>query len=455
MKRFLLISLLLFSLLSCKQEKIAYTIISGKITNVANDTVRITDNLNQIITKTAVDKEGVFTDTIYNANGFYNFSDGNEHTAIYLENGSHLFIELDTKEFDESIKYTGVGSAENNYLAKKYLLDEKLGNPKELYIMEETDFLEKMNAFKSVLEKDIESDGFSKTFKDYENKNLQYEYALKLQAYARYHARLTGNKDFKVSESFPSLLKEERFDDEKMFTISNAYQQLASGSFFRKAMDISKRDSSLFQTVAIDEVKKIKSELIKNNLLAQLSFQVNTHNDKADELYKAIISLSTDKKFKKRLTKKHKLSTTLVKGAVSPKFNNYENYNGEKTSLTDYLGKYVYIDVWATWCAPCVAEIPALKKLNEQFKDKNIVFISLSIDKKRAHQTWKDMIKEKGMGGVQLFAPSDWKSDFAQDYGISSIPRFILIDKEGKIINPDAPRPSDSKLVDLFKKLAL
>ena len=146
------------------------------------------------------------------------------------------------------------------------------------------------------------------------------------------------------------------------------------------------------------------------------------------------------------------LKTKLVKGTESPAFENYENNNGDKTSLSDLKGKYVYVDVWATWCGPCKAEIPSLKKVEKAYEGKNIEFLSISVDALKDKEAWKKMIAEKEMGGVQLFATNSWESDFVTNYKINGIPRFILIGPNGNIITPDAPRPSDAKLIDLFFK---
>lgn len=132
-------------------------------------------------------------------------------------------------------------------------------------------------------------------------------------------------------------------------------------------------------------------------------------------------------------------------GQPSPLFT-YENFKGGNTSLADFKGKYVYIDVWATWCGPCRQEIPFLQKVEEKYHDKNIAFVSISIDKAKDHEKWKKMVKDKSLGGVQLFADKDWSSDFILAYGIDSIPRFILIGPDGKVINADALRPSDPAL---------
>jgi thiol-disulfide isomerase/thioredoxin len=139
------------------------------------------------------------------------------------------------------------------------------------------------------------------------------------------------------------------------------------------------------------------------------------------------------------------LEANKLNGSASPSFD-YENHKGGKTKLEDFKGRYVYVDVWATWCGPCRAEIPSLKKVEEKYHGKNIEFVSISIDVAKDHEKWKSFVAEKQLGGVQLFADKDWNSDFIKAYGIKGIPRFILIDPSGKIVKADAPRPSSPDL---------
>ena len=91
--------------------------------------------------------------------------------------------------------------------------------------------------------------------------------------------------------------------------------------------------------------------------------------------------------------------------------------------------------------------------MEKDFHNKNIAFVSTSIDVATAHDKWADMVKNEELGGIQLIADKDWKSQFVQDYGIQGIPRFILIDPAGNIVNADAPRPSNPKLVELLESL--
>ncbi|WP_010134723.1 TlpA family protein disulfide reductase [Ochrovirga pacifica] len=138
-------------------------------------------------------------------------------------------------------------------------------------------------------------------------------------------------------------------------------------------------------------------------------------------------------------------------GKPSPEFNDLENYKGGTTSLKDLRGNYVYIDVWATWCMPCLQQIPFLQKLEEKFHGKDIKFVSLSIDNPNAKDKWKQMISDKNMGGIQLFANGN--IPFVQDYQITGIPRFILLDKEGNIVDANAPRPSQPELEKILADL--
>lgn len=124
----------------------------------------------------------------------------------------------------------------------------------------------------------------------------------------------------------------------------------------------------------------------------------------------------------------------------------YKNEKGEEVSFSDFKGKFVYIDVWATWCAPCKAEAPYFKQLYKDFQGKDILFVSISLDKQEDHGKWKEQIIEEEMVGIQLFSDDAFNTRIAKDYKINGIPRFLLFDKEGKIIDANAKRPSNPEL---------
>ena len=122
----------------------------------------------------------------------------------------------------------------------------------------------------------------------------------------------------------------------------------------------------------------------------------------------------------------------------------YPDKDGNDVSLSDFVGSVVYVDVWATWCGPCRAEIPFLHDLEEEYRDKNVTFVGVSLDIEKNRQSWLDMMVEKEMKGVQIFA--DGWSQITKDYAINSIPRFMLFDSEGKVSDLDASRPSSEDI---------
>lgn len=128
----------------------------------------------------------------------------------------------------------------------------------------------------------------------------------------------------------------------------------------------------------------------------------------------------------------------------------YPDREGKAVSLSDFRGKVVLVDVWATWCGPCRDEVPHLVKLEKEMAGKEVIFIGVSLDKKKDHQEWLEVLEKEHMEGVQLFA--DGWSKIVADYKIKGIPRFMVFDREGRVVSADAPRPSDPALKMLLEK---
>ena len=335
MKKIIITLTTFLLLMACKNEPVIkdYVTLSGTMTNAITKELKILDNRNKVIKTISLNDDNFFTDTLKVSKGVYSITDGTDYASLYLENGYDIAMTLDTKEFDETLTFTGNGSDGSNYLAKKMLMQEQtFNNLNDLYVLEEDVFLNSIN--------------------DKKNEFIHLK----------------------------------------------------------------------------DEYKNLDSTLVAMD------------NNDTEMLFKFIAG---------QYSKASKMAK--LKGTPSPKFTNYENYNGGTTSLDDLKGKFVYIDVWATWCGPCKVEIPYLKEVEKEFHDKNIAFVSISVDKLGAYEAWKKMIAEKEMGGIQLFAGTD--SKFAEDYQIDGIPRFILIDDKGNIVNPDAPRPSNPKLKEVLDGL--
>ena len=213
-------------------------------------------------------------------------------------------------------------------------------------------------------------------------------------------------------------------------------KSLTNEEYWGKMNNVSNKQD--LDNLIFDFKKILKTRLASNNLSPNFLLEANRLME--SESQEMISSYQS-------ILQKQKLN-----GNVAAQFD-YLNFDGTKTKLSDFKGKYVYIDVWATWCGPCRGEIPSLQKVEEKYKDKNIAFVSISVDVQKDLEKWKKFVSDKALGGIQLFADKDWNSEFIKAFGIDSIPRFILIDPTGKVVNADAPRPSEPKLQVLLDEL--
>lgn len=444
---------LFFSLLATFTVAAETITLSGKITNTPDGKIKIWgESFDKEITLKA---DGSFSETFsIDYTGNYMLATKANRISLYLAKGTKLNITANDADFGKSLRYTGKGSAENQYIANKNIYVTAL-NQEELYKLDEAAFLSKTKEINTGLLGIYTAASFEDSkFKEKEARNINYFNQTFYVNYPQYHEHYAKIEGFKPTDAFPKLDPKINLDDNEEFLFSNAYKQLVNVKFNQAIESKITPEDQFMWKIAMPELKKIKSPSIRNSMAQLLGYEISSANPDSAELYKELMAISTNEIFKKDLTAKYDKIKTLVAGTPSPGFD-YENHAGGKTSLESLKGKYVYIDVWATWCGPCRQEIPSLQKVEEEYKTKNISFVSLSIDTKKDYDKWKKMVTDQKLGGIQLIADNDWTSKFAVDYAIMSIPRFILIDPDGKIVNADAPRPSDPKLVSLFNDLKI
>lgn len=454
-----LLSLICF--ISC-QDKEVITTLSGKIANAEAKTIKL-EGLN-FSKEINLNEDGTFSDTLQlDYNGLYSLVLSEEKQRfIYLENGFQLNVENNAKEFENSFVFRGTGSDENNFMLKKHQVIESVygkldswENVKPLFTLDEKAFIEKNELYKKEILKALDDAKLTnQNFVKLEKLDADFHV---LRLYASYPSNYgyftNGNLDFKASENFPKIGEDFSMDNEELFKFSYSYRELVGRHLGEKMYA---EGDSIQKPIekGLAALKTIKSKLIQSELVKNMMYELNGSTPNLETVYNEMMNYSLDEKFKKELTDKFEIVKNLAKGLPSPTFD-YENINGGKTSLESLKGKFVYIDVWATWCGPCIAEIPALKDIEKEYHGKNIEFVSISIDAKKDHEKWEKMVANKELKGIQLFADNDWKSDFVKSYAIDGIPRFILIDTEGKIVNADAPRPSDKKLKEALKEVGL
>ncbi len=130
-------------------------------------------------------------------------------------------------------------------------------------------------------------------------------------------------------------------------------------------------------------------------------------------------------------------------GKTAPSFT-LKNDKGEIYSLADFRGKVVYLDLWASWCAPCREQVPALRELYEKYKnDDGVVIVGIAVHD--AYNRWLKALEEDKPGWLQLY---DADGVVARAYEANAIPKYILIDKKGNIVDMNAPKPSNIEVLE-------
>ncbi|MDP2687613.1 MAG: TlpA disulfide reductase family protein [Aequorivita sp.] len=454
MKKLSLFILVLFAIACKQEEKPQYSVISGTVENNTAETVLVRGN--NFENRIQIGENGSFTDTLRFADdGFYELYVGRERTGIYLEKGENLSVTLNADEFDETLKYSGDLANVNNFLAAKYLWNEKNLDFKEVFSMDEELFFEQLETNQKSIDSLYAANQISdENFKNKLAEEDKYSRAIMLENYKDAHRYYTGVEDFNVSDGFYDELKNINFKDTLAYRNSVAYQNLLEAHFTRLVSEETLESGNTGQTVLY--LKKVNEALpngyAKDKMMSsylQYGLKPDASLDEAYNLYK---NSNPNPENLAKITEHYNKLKAITEGNPSPNFN-YENHKGGTTALTDLKGKYVYIDVWATWCGPCLREIPALLQVEKDYHGKNIQFVSISIDEAKDYDKWKAMVTEKQLGGIQLMADNNWKSKFVKEYAILGIPRFILIDPQGNIVSADAPRPSDPELRKTFDGL--
>lgn len=477
MNRIIFIILLAPLLSACNHETdiVDYAILSGEIKNSSADEVEITDynyltyfvvRRNSLVKTIKVEDDGTFQDTLYNTGDkTYQLKIGSR-PLIYLRDGYNLHMTADMNDFDNTLTFSGIGSEPNNFNQLK----ERLGKSFNAdFRLSEKLYIAKKDSVKNVLEAALNKISNEAAFVEAEQFNIECHRLYSLYTYQSWHRSFTKDTSFEVSSDFPmkqispELIDGFDYNNEKKYNQSIFYRNIENLRIRNNIKQIANKENLHYTDAKIEYLRR-NTNLHESLVYSQLTTPLQNFSMKdiegTNELYQKLMAFAKGKdkleaKIQNYYDEVMAEAKKLGVGQPSPKFVNYENYHGGTSSLDDYKGKYVFIDFWATWCGPCLKQIPHLKKIEEKYHNHNIVFIGISTDKQKDKSKWREYVEKYEMGGEQLLTDKSSYSDFYQDYGIKSIPRFILIDPNGNIVSSESPYPSDPKLIELLESLEL
>lgn len=368
--------------------------------------------------------------------------------TIWVDSRHDLTVSFDSASFNDKVSFEGADADINNYLNNTEFSSIMIHDAR---LSEET-FMNKADSILTANLSKLEKTKLPSSFTEKERARLKY---LSYDAYPyfeTFHIRVTKDSTFQVSDAYWKKLEELsvyspellQIDEYNKF-ISNAINELAKKEY----------EQETGMSVMDKRLKYIESHVNSAPVAESLIFGYTYRIMKRQGIKG--VSDNLNAAFKKYVNKPELLEqfnalysklNKLAPGNPSPELI-ATDINGVQKSLADYAGKYVYIDIWATWCVPCRREIPYMEKLEEKYKDKNIYFISLSCDQNK--EAWKKNLEKRQVHNIQLLMDSN--NTFMKSYEISGIPHFILLDPKGNIINSDMSRPSNPATAEALDKL--
>jgi thiol-disulfide isomerase/thioredoxin len=393
----------------------------------------------------------------------------NEYVTLYLTPGDALRLRFDPTQLEQSLAFSGRGANANNYLAQSYRTasqdDEARRTPDaQAARLSATDLRRAADTYRqrrlAALVAYAAAHPLPAAFVRQQQQAVAYEWAGSLLSYyvrqpaerqrAGYATLPVGYYDFVrdmqlgrqdsalTQSAFQSLLMTYGFTqlngpDGNLPTGPNAARRL-----YQLATEA--LGDGLVRDVAVGQylLGKVESEHTDIRPLLP-DFQAHNHD-------------STIARAVRQAVRAH---LALTNGQPAPDFT-LVDAAGKSVSLSALKGKVVYLDFWATWCGPCLAEMPASLELRQKFAGRDVVFLYVSLDSKTAD--WQKYVAARqpaSPAAVQLHDAAAFDGAAAQAFNVQSIPSYWLIGRDGRIISNNPPRPSTSPAIDTALEQAL
>lgn len=373
---------------------------------------------------------------------------GQAAQLIFIGRGEEVTLRFDGRKFKDGIRVEGRNVEANEYL------QSTTPSAFNAYDLPWEKFCAEINRLADDAVHLMKARKLEQTCPDFakvEEARLRYLYAQPMLLYTMGY-RMMGDPDYVPGKEVYDAVGKMVVEREELADV-DAYRDYIH---FAIPMVLegqgSKFDGPYARTVATMRyvADNFTNEKVKQTMLRLLAIEYMQSNGVRNtaELQNIANTYITDPQMLREYKEELESHNLTAIGHPSPDFT-ATDLTGKSYSLADFRGKYLYIDMWATWCAPCKAELPYFRELVKKFEGRNITFLGLSVDKDKA--AWEKMAESGQLAGVQLLLGSG--SRFQSDYNIEGIPHFILLDKEGKIVNADMLRPSSEDTERLLNEL--
>jgi len=463
MKRIFFVITAFAMLVSCKPAANEAT-ISGTVNNPTSEHVEVHYYKNLVgnpleRVEVALDANNSFTATLPLSQGqfVYVFVPG-RNVRLYLIPGAEVHVTFDAADPETAPVVQGKKALESQFLvsyvheverkhgrmlmlnmAGDLTAEEFLGAAEGGY-NEKKNFLENHESFRKL---DREFVSLLRTNMLYDKYNLLLEYPM---AFSHFHPE-AGEPVFPEGY-FDFLEKDNLFGDE--FASSRSYFRFLQLYLNRKlSEEFDPQLSFAEQTfnLAETELSGLSREMVLGEtVIMGLGF---LEMEQAKGLFDRFKALASNQAIIDIVQQEYDAMMAVAPGQPAPDFT-LADINGNQVSLSDFVDKVVYLDFWASWCGPCMREVPYAKELKKRMaKETDLVFLYISVDSDA--NAWRNTVVQQQIQGVHLNVPG-FDHEVPQSFNLRGVPTFFIIGRDGKIIDNRPPRPSDPEIDRALKE---
>ncbi|MFK7933897.1 MAG: TlpA family protein disulfide reductase [Saprospiraceae bacterium] len=380
---------------------------------------------------------------------------GEQILPVYLEPGDELSLSFDPQQFEQTLKFSGQGAANNNYLKENRVALRKIQkdvNTNVRYVSPTAyrQFMDKARGQRNdFFTNHAAQEAFSKSFRAFAQADIDYWYGFYLLNYAWEHPLYND-------QPAPMTMPADYYDFTQQLPLNkngiltNKYYTFYVDQYL--AYELEQADN---QGVGDLEIAK---KLLKEEPLFYYQTKLlvascrRGQSREAGWVIQDFVKNCPYSTFNQVLSDTYHRSRGLLEGTNAPDFT-LADADGNSVGLSDYKGKVVFIDFWATWCAPCLRYMRNTQRMTQQFADDDVVFLYISLDRNK--EVWERHIAAKKLHGTHLTAGngSGYQSHIAQLYRVKQLPTYVLIDRDGKVAISPENMPNTAELTGAISRL--
>jgi len=385
------------------------------------------------------------------ATGFYELHAGQQRLRIFFGKNDSLYVALKVTKVESDIDFGGTRAAENEFLAKNeenpfaYLMRWSGQAPPPQFGSDVLEVLEEGEQ-KAGRYRTMNNIGVRPDFVDAYRRLLTIAaFRLTEIEYPRTFGLANPGDTLRFPEKLEKIRRSVSYNDPSLLNVPG-YLNYLFDYLRAKAGSRGNRDS-LFeaQSRRLLRQSEVRDAITYTAAIRRLPRQADTNSRRLLVAFAA--AQLNDEQHRQRLFREWTRLNSVMPGMLAPAFTAHTSTEAAYT-LDRLRGRYVVIDVGATWCAPCREESPYFEELAASLNDDRVVFAALSVDDDK--EAWKQEAKFKAPQVLQLHLPDN--EAFSKAYSVTSIPRFLLIGPDGKIINADMPRPSEPAFAAILQR---